>query len=377
MASIVSLPNGNHRVDFTDDAGKRHRIRIGKTTLSQAEFFANRVESLLSGRITDTPPDVRTSQWIAQLPRKIRERLATAGLCSAGHATTLSGLVAALFVEFEGGESTRRNITLAANNLLAFFGHDRQFATINKAEAKRYRSWLFEQGGSKGEPLAEATVSRRLRRAMQIFKVATDNEWMPINPFHGVEKGSEANRERDFFVDAELFNKILDAIPDADFRAFLALMRFGGLRFCEVHQSFQWSWIDWNRGRINIASPKTGNREIPIFKELRPWLEEAFEVAKPGIAFPQLQATRNAIAKRLTRIGKKIGVLVWPKPFQNLRATRETELLEKHPIHVVTAWMGHSIKIALLHYAQISPEHWQKADGTFSSIEKPEPKNVP
>jgi len=38
-----------------------------------------------------------------------------------------------------------------------------------------------------------------------------------------------------------------------------------------------------------------------------------------------------------------------PKLFQNLRSTRETELMETYPAHVVCAWIGNSEAVARKH----------------------------
>ena len=53
----------------------------------------------------------------------------------------------------------------------------------------------------------------------------------------------------------------------------------------------------------------------------------------------------------------------WPKLFQNLRSTRETELTKQFPIHVVCKWLGNSTTIASKHYLQITEEHYQDAAG--------------
>jgi len=55
------------------------------------------------------------------------------------------------------------------------------------------------------------------------------------------------------------------------------------------------------------------------------------------------------------------GLEPWPKLFQNLRATRETELAETYPMHVVCAWIGNSAAIAAKHYLQVTDEHFDKA----------------
>ena len=46
------------------------------------------------------------------------------------------------------------------------------------------------------------------------------------------------------------------------------------------------------------------------------------------------------------RIIGRAGLSTWPKLFQNLRSTRETELCEEFPDHVVTKWLGNSTAVA-------------------------------
>ena len=44
-----------------------------------------------------------------------------------------------------------------------------------------------------------------------------------------------------------------------------------------------------------------------------------------------------------------------------LHSTRETELAERFPLHVVTAWMGNSELVAAKHYLQVTDDHFSKA----------------
>ncbi len=54
----------------------------------------------------------------------------------------------------------------------------------------------------------------------------------------------------------------------------------------------------------------------------------------------------------------------WGKPFQNLRSSRETELVQTHPVHVVTAWLGNTPKVAMAHYLQVRDEDFETATKT-------------
>ena len=61
------------------------------------------------------------------------------------------------------------------------------------------------------------------------------------------------------------------------------------------------------------------------------------------------------------RIIKQAGLEPWPKVFQNLRSSRETELVEQFPVHVVTSWLGNTPSVAQKHYLQTHDEHFRKA----------------
>jgi hypothetical protein len=130
-----------------------------------------------------------------------------------------------------------------------------------------------------------------------------------------------------------------------------------------------WDDVDWDRGRFLVRSTKTENHEdggerwVPIFPELRPHLEVAWDQAKPG-AVHLITRSRDAgtnLRTQLLRIIRRAGVLPWPKLFHNLRASRETELAEVYPLHVVCAWIGNTERIADKHYLQVTEAHFDAA----------------
>ena len=55
------------------------------------------------------------------------------------------------------------------------------------------------------------------------------------------------------------------------------------------------------------------------------------------------------------------GLHTWPRLFHNLRASRETELVEKYPVQVVTAWLGNTPSVAMRHYLMTTDEHFAAA----------------
>lgn len=105
---------------------------------------------------------------------------------------------------------------------------------------------------------------------------------------------------------------------------------------------------------MRVRSPKTehhkGNAErlVPLFGELRPHLEAVWDQADEGAEFV-ITRYRDASVNLRTMFEKVIrqaGLKPWPRLFQNLRSTRETELAQEFPLHVCCAWIGNSQAIA-------------------------------
>lgn len=75
------------------------------------------------------------------------------------------------------------------------------------------------------------------------------------------------------------------------------------------------------------------------------------------------RSVRQILSTQFERIVCRAGIEPWPKLFQNLRSTRETELMEDYPAHVVCVWIGNSEAVARKHYLQITDDHFAKAVG--------------
>jgi len=155
-----------------------------------------------------------------------------------------------------------------------------------------------------------------------------------------------------------------------------------GLRIPSELIGLQWSDVLWDQKKIRVSSPKTehiegkDHRWIPLFPEITEPLERAWEEAKEGeqFIFPRTITGAVNLRKGLNSIIKKAGLSPWPKLFQNLRASRETELCQNHPLHVVAAWIGNSPTVAIGHYLQTIDPDWEKAT-TISNV-KSEVNNV-
>ena len=104
---------------------------------------------------------------------------------------------------------------------------------------------------------------------------------------------------------------------------------------------------------------------VPIVPELRAILDDTFHRPYADTLFVvPMAAQRGAGANLRTTLEKVIvraGCQPWPRLFQNLRASFETDCVEKYPAHVVAKWLGHSPKIAAAHYLMSREHHFDDA----------------
>ncbi len=69
------------------------------------------------------------------------------------------------------------------------------------------------------------------------------------------------------------------------------------------------------------------------------------------------------LTKPFKNILKKAGIPIYPKPLQNLRASRETELMNQFPLKDVCTSIGNSPKVAMEHYAITRQDSFSRAAG--------------
>lgn len=365
MASISSQPNGRRTIQFLGTDGKRRSIRLGKVSLRQAETIKIRVEQLVGAAISGHAPDDQTSRWVAGLDDLLVGKLAQAGLVPKRESSTLGPFVDGYIESRTDVKAFTKNTYISGRaSLLRFFGPDKPLRDVNEGDAEDYRRALLRDG------YAENTVRLHCRVAKQFFRAAQRRRLIAGNPFE-ILKGlvSGSNQDRQFFITRDDAENVLDACPDPEWRLIFALSRFAGLRCPSEHLELRWDDIDWGRERMTIRSPKTDHHDgkesriVPIFPELRPHLDAVWESLKSPTEFVITRyRKKNAnLRTQLLRILKRAGVKPWPKLFHNLRSTRETELMQEFPIHVVCEWIGNSQLIAAKHYLQVTDQDYDRA----------------
>jgi integrase len=357
----------------------RRTIRFGKLSKRDAEKVQGHIEDILNCTAAGCSLSTDTASWLGKISDAVHAKLSAVGLVESRTAVSEAITELAKFVDGyiadrqDVADNTLRNFRNARDKLVAHFGADRNIATINEGHADQWRQSMRNEG------LATATIATAVKKAKQFFRAAVRRRLIAESPFRDVTAGSMKNAKRLVFVSRDLVDKAIAAAPNAEWRLIIALIRYGGLRCPSELLRLTWGDVDLENNRITVPSPKTEKqgkpyRIIPLFPELREHLEAVLDELLSDPEFdpqasrlsqqPVIKSYRDPKVNLRTpflRILKRAGVVPWERLFQNLRASRETELSNDFPIQVVTEWLGNTPDVALGHYLSTRDEHFAKA----------------
>lgn len=381
MASITKR-NGRWTIRFINFDGTRRTLALETTSDRQATNGKLRIEELVSSRKHGRAPDPEVEAWLSKAKPAILNKLVEFKLIDdpdAEKTPTALGDFLTMYVDHKRDDvkpSTKLTWQKPRRNLLEFFGAEKLLSDVTVGDANDFERYLKTSArkmrygdAEKSSGLKPDTVRRRIGICKQFFNDAVDRKLLSSNPFSKLSSRLKGNRSRDFFITLDMAYKVLDACPDKEWRLIFALSRFGGLRCPSEHLALRLDDVDWDRERIVVHSPKTEHHEgqeyriIPLFPELRPFVEEVFNAAPEGEEFfiTRYRDVNANLRTTLLKIIKRAGLKSWPKLFQNLRASRQTELEEIFPSHVVNKWIGNSREVAEKHYLQVTDDHYSRA----------------
>ena len=374
MASITNDAGGRWRIQFVAPDGVRKSIRMGKCDRKTAESVRGHVESLLSAKLSGQPLPRNTAAWLPVIGEALKAKLAVAGLIDAPTRALLGEFLRSQVLNRPDVKPATLEVwRQPCRNLIEFFGDDKPLRGVTAGDADKFKAWLLTQ------KLAPATLAKRLSFARTFFHIARKHRLVDENPFADVKIPSANVSHRQHFIDRATTQRLIEAATPT-WRTIIALARYGGLRCPSEVLSLEWRHVDWGRGRVTVPSPKTdrydgkGERVIPLYPELRGFLESALKANPAGqthvIGGGHLAKAdgptgwKNCnLRTAFTKLVARAGLEPWPRLFHNLRSSRETELLEEFPLHVVAPWMGHTAKVSIKHYPQTTNDHFAKAAG--------------
>ena len=375
--------DGWYYIRYTTSAGRRRKFALGTQSPNEAKRTCNNVCELLLVRQTGQPLPKLLHEWVEYViehDSKLAEQLVKHDIVDVVRVEqsehTLGQLLATFF---EARKSEVKASTYVAwqhtkRNLLQHFGPDRKLITITTGDAlafKRFLATLEPQTKTRTGNLSKHTVRKRCSNARQIFEFAVEYEWIARNPFRNkkIPTAVGGNKDLEYFVSENEAISVMNACPDIEWKTMWALARWGGLRCPSETSAVRIVDIDWNSEEVTFRSPKTEHHEgkesrtIPLFPELQHVIRDCIEQAPDGAVYllHRLRGHTNP-AVQFKRFVKSAGLKPWPKLLQNLRSTRETELIDQGlPIHVVCAWIGNSPQVAMRHYLQMTEAHKRQA----------------
>ncbi len=403
MASLIrdkargAAAGHTYRIQFCDGQGQRLAVYLGRTSLRVAEEWRSRVEQLVAAKIGGVALSADLAAWLRDLPATAHGKLAHVGLVGErvkAEVVTLEQTCQRFLDSAVAKPGTVLIWRQCIDSMLRFFGASTPINSITPEQGDGWKKWLSEPhetifGRSRTKAirrLAVATQAKRLVVGKQIFRCAVRWGLMEKNPLDGIRGGSNANSSRAFYVTPQMIAAIIDNCPNVEWRLIFALARYAGLRCPSEVAGLSWQDVNWEQSGLRVRSPKTehhaggDSRMVPITPPLMAILDGAFVLAPDGatLIVPGYQKMTANLRTQGIRVIEAAGLKPWPKLFQNMRSSRETEWLEEFPIKAVASWMGHSELVSLKHYAQILPEHFISATGKIAHADcsAPNPQNA-
>lgn len=377
MASLVNVPSKTKtktktKMDrkiiqfFCPTTQKRKSLVLGNMETKTALKIKTKIEEIISCSLAQIPWGPDLAKWIADLPEPIAKKLVNLGLIPTICQNTRLGEFTQEYLagRTDTKASTQRALLTVHLRIVEFFGAEKVMREVTRADADAFKVFLLTK-------YSPATAGRSLRAASQFFRAAQRAKMITENPFSDIKFPSEKNRSRMFFVTREMFDRLINACPDHQWKMIIALSRLGGIRTPSETLLLKWSDINWEHSKMLVHSPKTEHHEgkdtrwVPLFDDgLLQILAEGFEQARDGEVYvinryrSSIQNLRTTFAKIIQRAG----LTQWPKLFANMRSSRQTELArEGCPVHLLSAWIGNTEKVMVDHYLQIDGNDYKNA----------------
>jgi len=342
--------------------------------MKQARLIQRHVERLIACQLDASSPPEETNRWVDGISDKLRDRIVRAGLLQPKAAT--AGYTLGQLVEQYKSRpkwksvkpNTRSNNLRAFRYLVEYFGADKLIRTINKAEAADFYGNLRLSSEQGGRGLSVASSNQAAANGFTLFQYAIDCEALERNPCKDLPR-SPRKGNNTFVSEAESL-AVLGAMTDTQERLMFGLSRWGGLRVPSEPLLLRWADVDWENSRFLVHSPKTERYEgretrwVPIFPELAPLLDARFTEAAEGDEYvlPKYRSKSSCHPRHLLHLAlARTDVERWPRLWHSLRSTRQTELVERFPVHVVCEWLGNTIDVAATHYLKTTEQHFQDA----------------
>lgn len=369
---------------------KRCTITLGKIEKTEADYFCNQLNYLISHQQHNSGPlPVALSSWVESLTQHHRQQFSDIELLSKFDASLTVQQLVDMFTKAyelrpssEVRDSTKRQFKAALKHriqprlkamklaeLEPVKEHHRPnakpvFTEVALAAFRSCESWQREH-------FAKSTWSRANGRLKEVGKWAVENGACDYNPFSPLPSPGEVNEDRNFNVPREWIEDAMEMCIDPDTRLILVLGRFAGFRIPSEARTLKWSHVDWGKSQMQVFDSKKHKfRTMPLFGRIRRELERHKKACTPTSKFVMSERFRstadsnnyNLIKEAIARTEHDL----WPRLRQNLRSSCENDLLNAgFDERLVTQWLGHTVKVSRAHYQKLTDADYRAAVEQF------------
>ncbi len=346
---------------------QRQTLSLGRVDRKRAEAIRLHIESILSSKALAQPVPFDTAKWVKDIGGKLHARMADIGLVEPRHNGT-GKLDEAIDAYIENRrdlkESSRIKFRQAKRVLCDWFGSTKNIQSITRNGAVEWQQQLSKR-------FATATVSARVKDAKTIFGYFVRMGMIESNPFSALKAGSQVNDSRLQYIPASDVELLTEHCSVECYKRIILLARLGGLRIPSESNMLRWKDVDFDRDRMRITSPKTehhagkDHRWMAIVPALRTKLEawKKADESRGEVEFVARTTAFGRMRKVLINAINTSGLKPWPRLFQNLRASCQTDLLVKIPLPIACKMIGNSATIASKHYVVPADHFYQLLGG--------------
>ena len=362
MATLQKRTRGGWEIQYRDENHRKQTITLsGRKYKERIVLQLKDVEVLVNKKVNNDPrQDPTAKSWVENAPPEIQRKLTRLGLYNLPLKRTVKELWDTFFQEHSDMyEPTRRIYIHAQERFFRFFKPNEVIGTLTQDSMREWKKFLLEDAG-----YAEATVASTITCAKAVFNWAKSKKWIFGSPLDGVGRGLYRNKNNDRFITWEEYHKLLDACPCQEWRVVITLARIGGLHPCEI-KALRWTDIGGiKKDRFRVFNAKKRGqddyeRDVPLFPEVA----EELDKLRPGEGEFVINRISNDLVGRFHQIAKRAGIERIPRPFDNMRASRATEICNKYGAKKESVWLGHSTKTAMQFYLMVTDEDYAIAAG--------------
>ena len=367
MATIIKDNAGkNYVIRLTENespTGRRAKITCGGMTKNKAVEVKQHIQRIVVAKKANIAFEVATATWLGKLRGSIRSRLEELGLIDSLKSVpdVPEHTVVRYVTDYINGRtdlsaSTVRIYSRALHFAESYFGNETLLADVSPGMAKKFGTWLRAPGRkSASEGLGDNTAKLMIRQLKTIFKSAIDYKVLDKNPFQGMATAINVNENNQTMVESADVLKVMEHAVDEEFKAIIALARFGGLRTPSEFRYLKHGDFSKQGGHpvFEVYCQKTAHtgkstRMVPVFADLAPHLKGLVSSdsrrANDFVFSPRYRDSTDAnIYNTFERAIRSAGLEQWPDLWRNLRGSRAAELIDaRYPLKNVANWLGNN-----------------------------------